>query len=71
MSELTSSDKDEQIRHRAYMLWLDEGQPEGREAEHWDRACALIEADKEAQASSSAEPHRDAATQASSATSTR
>lgn len=23
------------IRHRAYMLWLEEGQPDGRADDHW------------------------------------
>lgn len=29
---------DERIRERAYQIWLSEGQPVGRDAEHWDRA---------------------------------
>lgn len=29
---------DEQIRQRAYEIWQAEGQPEGKEAEHWQRA---------------------------------
>ncbi|QCN96834.1 MULTISPECIES: DUF2934 domain-containing protein [Azospirillum] len=27
------------IRHRAYEIWEREGRPEGRRAEHWERAC--------------------------------
>ncbi|WP_312170915.1 DUF2934 domain-containing protein [Stutzerimonas kunmingensis] len=29
---------DEQIRQRAYEIWQAEGQPEGKESEHWQRA---------------------------------
>jgi hypothetical protein len=29
---------DEFIRLRAYSLWMEEGQPEGREAAHWRKA---------------------------------
>jgi hypothetical protein len=28
----------ERIRQRAYELWQQEGQPEGKQQEHWDRA---------------------------------
>ena len=30
------------IRERAYDLWQQDGRPEGREAEHWERARQLI-----------------------------
>jgi hypothetical protein len=33
---------DRRIRERAYHLWREDGCPEGREAEHWDRARQLI-----------------------------
>lgn len=26
------------IRETAYLMWLDEGQPQGRDAEHWRKA---------------------------------
>ncbi|KAA1177189.1 DUF2934 domain-containing protein [Rhizobium tropici] len=29
---------EEHIRHHAYMLWLEDGQPEGKADEHWHRA---------------------------------
>ncbi|MCQ4297917.1 DUF2934 domain-containing protein [Pseudomonas stutzeri] len=29
---------EEQIRQRAYEIWQAEGQPEGMETEHWQRA---------------------------------
>jgi hypothetical protein len=31
-------DKEELIRLRAYEIWIQEGQPEGLEREHWLRA---------------------------------
>ncbi len=30
------------IRHHAYLLWLEEGQPEGRCDEHWRAACEAV-----------------------------
>ncbi len=30
--------KDEQVRERAYLIWVDEGRPHGRELDHWLRA---------------------------------
>ena len=30
--------KDDQIRERAYLIWVDEGRPNGREVDHWLRA---------------------------------
>lgn len=31
-------DKEERIRLRAYEIWIQLGQPEGREREHWEQA---------------------------------
>jgi hypothetical protein len=41
MSE-TSSNED-RIRQRAYLIWIDEGRPEGREKEHWEQAEKSIQ----------------------------
>jgi hypothetical protein len=30
--------KDDQIRERAYLIWVNEGQPHGHELNHWLRA---------------------------------
>ncbi len=30
--------KDDQIRERAYLIWVDEGMPHGRDLDHWLRA---------------------------------
>lgn len=32
------SEQEQRIRERAFRLWIDEGQPEGRDKEHWERA---------------------------------
>jgi hypothetical protein len=32
------SGRDEQIRKRAHEIWEQEGRPEGKEREHWERA---------------------------------
>ena len=34
---------DERIRERAYQIWLSEGQPIGRDSDHWERARKQIE----------------------------
>jgi hypothetical protein len=34
---------DERIRQRAYEIWQAEGQPEGKDAEHWQQAREEIE----------------------------
>lgn len=36
---------DQPIRERAYALWEKEGRPDGRDAEFWERARLLIEAE--------------------------
>lgn len=33
---------EDRIRERAYLLWLDEGQPQGKDAEHWEKARELL-----------------------------
>ncbi len=30
--------KDDRVRKRAYLIWLNEGQPHGRDLDHWLRA---------------------------------
>ena len=39
----TPSDIAERIRHQAYLFWLEDGQPEGRAEEHWERARHAVE----------------------------
>ena len=33
---------DVMVRERAYRIWLEEGQPEGRAARHWELARLLV-----------------------------
>ena len=33
---------EERVRQRAYEIWLDEGRPDGRDKEHWQRAVAEV-----------------------------
>ena len=37
----TTPEQEQRIRERAYHLWLEDGRPEGREAEYWERAREL------------------------------
>ena len=32
-------DQEERVRERAHQIWEEEGCPEGRDKEHWSRAC--------------------------------
>lgn len=36
------SDKNEQIKARAYQIWENEGRPHGRQDEHWHKAAEEI-----------------------------
>ena len=38
----TATLNEAQIRETAYLLWLDEGQPEGRDQEHWLKAIDAL-----------------------------
>jgi hypothetical protein len=42
---MTADMKEERIRMRAYEIWCEEGQPQGRDMENWLKACDEIEAD--------------------------
>jgi len=35
--------RDAEIRHRAHQIWENEGKPEGKEADHWDRAAREVQ----------------------------
>jgi hypothetical protein len=43
-------DKEARIRERAYEIWVSEGRPHGRDAEHWQKAEAEIAAESGAAA---------------------
>jgi Protein of unknown function (DUF2934) len=36
-------DLEQRIRERAYLFWVEEGKPEGREEIHWEAACKVVE----------------------------
>lgn len=40
MSEQT---REQQVRYRAYLMWLADGKPNGRDKEHWREAEALVD----------------------------
>ncbi len=39
-------DLEQRIRERAYQIWLEQGQPEGRDKEHWERAKEELASEK-------------------------
>jgi hypothetical protein len=39
------SDREAKIRERAYQLWIEQGQPEGRSDQHWEEARRLVDAE--------------------------
>jgi hypothetical protein len=44
------ADRDERIRELAYLLWLEEGYPEGQAERHWLTAEILIESESRTKA---------------------
>ena len=38
--------KEDRIRAIAYSIWEEEGRPDGRDEEHWLRACAIVQAEE-------------------------
>jgi hypothetical protein len=44
-----NTEKRKRIEQRAYLFWETEGQPHGRDEEHWHRAARQIEAEEEVQ----------------------
>ena len=42
-SDKVKSFDEQTIQARAYWIWLEEGRPEGRDVEHWQRACEELE----------------------------
>jgi hypothetical protein len=36
------ADTEQRIRERAHQIWEEEGRPEGRERDHWERARFLV-----------------------------
>lgn len=48
------SGNEDQIRHRAYQIWEEEGRPHGRQDEHWLKAMAELGSSSGAEAG---DPH--------------
>jgi hypothetical protein len=44
-------DRDALIQQRAYQIWEEEGRPEGKATEHWEKARQLVEDDEAARRS--------------------
>ena len=40
-------EREQRIRERAFQIWIDDGQPEGKDKEHWARATEEVEPDPE------------------------
>ena len=41
-------DREDRIRDRAYLIWLDEGSPHGRAEEHWRKAAEALDTEEAA-----------------------
>jgi len=37
--------REERIRERAHRFWEEEGRPEGKDREHWDKAATQIDSE--------------------------
>lgn len=42
MADTFMADTEQRVRERAYRIWQEEGQPLGRELEHWEMARELV-----------------------------
>lgn len=49
-------DYEDRIRERAHRIWEEEGRPDGRHREHWERACRENESASMSGASAAADP---------------
>lgn len=38
---------EQRVRERAFQIWIEEGQPLGRDREHWERACQEVTGESE------------------------
>lgn len=38
----TAKPTEAEIQHAAYLLWIEEGRPEGRDVEHWHAAREML-----------------------------
>ena len=42
---MSGQELEQRIRERAFQIWIEEGQPHGKDKEHWARAAAELGAD--------------------------
>ena len=42
-----SMNREMRIRERAYQIWQDEGRPDGKAGEHWEKARRMIEGEEQ------------------------
>ena len=42
---MSDQELEQRIRERAFRIWIEEGQPDGKDKEHWSRAEAEFGAD--------------------------
>ena len=40
--DINKASKEGRIREQAYLIWLEEGRPEGRANEHWEKAEQIV-----------------------------
>jgi len=38
-----AEDQEQRIRERAYLMWIEDGEPNGRDKVHWEKAKAQLE----------------------------
>jgi hypothetical protein len=39
---------EQEIREEAFLIWIEEGEPEGKDKEHWEKAKAELQKTKDA-----------------------
>lgn len=42
IATLKSEPTESEIQHAAYLLWIEDGRPEGRDLEHWHAAKEML-----------------------------
>ena len=46
MTREVTNEVEKRIRERAFQMWIEEGQPDGRDKEHWERAKEELTGEK-------------------------
>lgn len=59
---------EDRIRDAAYLMWIEEGQPHGRDEEHWERAREMLASAKPAARKAAKPPAKPKPKRASAAT---